>query len=517
MNLEHIPTDSGCYIYKDAAGKIIYIGKAKNLKKRVSSYFQKKDHDPKTNVLINKIDSFEYIITQNEKESLILENNLIKKHQPKYNIDLKDSKRYAYIMLTKELFPRALVARDKTQVGDYFGPFTSAEDRDTLLRFTNNIFQIRTCKKLPKRVCLRFHMGLCSAPCIGNVTEKEYTLQVEHAKELLLGKEKELSTQLKIKMYESSQRQEYEQAKILRDKIEAIERVSERQSVEKTKEYDQDVIHYIVHEQKVHLAIFHVNKGILFGKSEFTFPETEDFFEEFIVQFYANEKIPKEIIVPIQMDESIDEYLSELKGTKAECILPLKGERKELLNLVYKNIEKSFFEDVLALTDLKEKLFLPTLPKVIECFDISHFSGTNTVASMVQFVNGKPEKSGYRRFKIKTVDGIDDFASIAEVVLRRYKRLQEEEKEMPDLIVIDGGKGQLSSACESLKELNIKISIISLAKRNEEVYFPGLSTPKEFDKKSRALQLLQRLRDEAHRFAITYQKLLRNKRVLEKK
>ncbi len=517
MNLEHIPTDSGCYIYKDATGKIIYIGKAKNLKKRVSSYFQKKDHDPKTSILINKIDSFEYIITQNEKEALILENNLIKKHQPKYNIDLKDSKRYAYILLTKELFPRALVARDKNQKGDYIGPFTSGEERDTLLRFVNNTFQIRTCKKLPKRACLRFHMNLCSAPCIGKVSEKEYMLQVENAKKLLLGKEKELTEQLKIKMYEFSKNQEFEQARILRDQIESIEHVSEKQSVEKTKKYDQDVINYIIHEDVVYLAMFHVTKGVLTGKSEFTFPYNDEFLEEFLVQFYAGENIPREIIVPQEMSESVNDYLTELKGETAKCVFPQKGEKKDLLSLVHKNIEKSFFEDLLALTDLKEKLLLPTLPKVIECFDISHLSGTNTVASMVQFVNGKPEKSSYRRFKIKTVDGIDDFASIAEVVLRRYKRLQEEKREMPDLIVIDGGKGQLSAACSSLKELEIKIPIISLAKRNEEVYFPGLVAPQEFDKKSRALQLLQRLRDEAHRFAITYQKLLRNKRVLEKK
>ncbi len=517
MDLTTIPSDPGCYIYRDSHDNIIYIGKAKSLKKRVSSYFQKTDHDPKTAVLVSHINSVDTIITKNEKEALILENNLIKKHQPKYNIDLKDSRRYAYIMLTKEEFPRLIIARNKSEDGYYFGPFVSAEVRDNILKIANNMFKIRTCRKLPKRVCLRYHMKLCDAPCIGNINKTDYGKLVENSKSLLSGRQELLVKELKENMKQASSNQEYEVAKTTRDQIYAIESLNEKQNMETNKKYDQDVINYMVKESNVYLAIFKVDKGVMSGKAEFNFSYKEEFLEEFLVQYYSEEKIPKEIIIPEHVTEEMENYLSDIKGASVALTIPERGEKKDLMDLVKKNIEKSFFENELALDDLKEKLNLPILPKIIECFDISHLSGTDSVGSMVIFVNGKADKSGYRRFRIKTIEGIDDFAMIAEVVRRRYSRLIEEKKDMPDLIMIDGGKGQLSSACGEIIKLGLKIPTISLAKKNEEVYFPGSEFPKTYDRKSRALQLLQRIRDEAHWFAITYQKLLRKKRVLEQK
>ncbi|MFH2020284.1 MAG: excinuclease ABC subunit UvrC [archaeon] len=517
MDITLIPHSPGCYLFKDINNRIIYIGKAKNLKKRVASYFQKKGHDTKTQVLVSQIYDADFIVTTNEKEALLLENNLIKKHFPKYNIILKDSKKYAYILLTKEEYPRLLVARNMEEKGDYFGPFTSAEKRDIVLKFANDVFRIRTCRKLPKRACLRYHMKLCDAPCINKITEIDYQKLVDDAKTLLSGRDKELQRQLKARMDEYSINQDYEIAKNIRDQIFSLQSLSERQNVETQKTYDQDIINFVRNKEDVHLAVFNVNKGVLFGKSEYDFEYYDGFLEEFISQYYSEEKIPKEIIIPEKVSPAMQEYLSELNGSKVRVRVPFKGEKLQLLMLVKKNLEKSYMEDELALLDLQQKLNLPVLPKIIECFDISHLSGTDSVGSMVRFTDGKPDKSNYRRFRIKTVQGIDDFAMIAEVVRRRYLRLIQENKEMPDLIIVDGGKGQLSSAMHELSKLSIKIPTISLAKRNEEVYFPGLDGPKSYDRKSRVLLMLQRIRDEAHRFAITYQKLLRRKRILEEK
>ncbi len=517
MDLENIAHEPGCYLFKDGGGRIIYVGKAKDIAKRVSSYFQKKDLDPKTQALVDNISSLDFIITQNEIEALILESNLIKKHQPKYNIDLKDSKRYAYILLTQEEFPRLLIARSKTTQGVYFGPFISAEKRDVLLRFANNIFKLRTCKRLPKKPCLRFHMDLCSAPCIQRSTKEAYNLAVRDAESLLSGKNKQLLKELRERMIQKADNREYEHAKVLRDQITAIESLDVKQNMETRRAYDQDVLGYIVDNSIVHLAVFNVYSGVLSNKDEFDFVYVEDFFEEFILQYYSKEAVPREVILPEEISLVLKTYLSKKRGSKVKVTVPVKGEKKDLLDLVEKNVEKSFMEDELRLRDLKEKLGLQKIPKTIECFDISHTSGSNPVGSMVRFVDGKPDKSGYRRFKIKTVEGIDDCAMIAEVVGRRYKRLKKEEKKFPDLVVIDGGVGQLSSAFRELHSLEVKIPVVALAKKNEEIYFPGFSDPVCFERKSRAVKLLQNIRDEAHRFAVSYHRLLRKKRILNKK
>jgi excinuclease ABC subunit C len=507
-NLPHAP---GCYLFSDEAGTIIYVGKAKDLKKRVTSYFQKTDHDAKTQKLLERIVSLDFLVTTTETEAFLLENNLIKKHQPKYNIDLKDAKRFAYIEISSDLFPRIGIARQRTKGAAYFGPFVSAGERDAVLRVIKRTFSLRSCRKLPKRACLRYHMQSCSAPCIGAISPEDYRLSVERAATLLKGKGSDVVKQLREDMAACSAAQEYEKALSLRNQIGAIERLSERQSVERPKESNQDVIAYTVADGIVSLMMFAVRKGSLTQKQEYSFEAVEDFFEEFLVQYYADHQPPAEVILPHVVDTALSDYLTERRGRSVQITVPKIGEKKNLLDLVYTNIELSFRRGALKTGDLQTALDLPEIPHVIECFDISHLSGTSMVGSMVQFRDGVPDKKNYRRFKIRTVEGIDDFASIAEVVKRRYQRLFNEDAEMPDLIVIDGGKGQLSAALNILIGLNIEIPVIALAKREEEVYLPGEILPLHLDPKGMALRYLQEIRDEAHRFAVAYHRLLRGK------
>ena len=506
-----LPGDPGCYLFLDKAGTIIYVGKAKNLKKRVSSYFQKKDHDPKTRRLVETIARVSVMVTNTETEALLLENNLIKKHQPKYNIDLKDAKRYAYIELTREPFPRIGIARRTGAKEDatYFGPFVSAAERDSLIRVIKRIFLLRSCRKLPKRACLRHHMHTCCAPCIGEISRENYQKQVERAAAVLKGKANELLVSLREEMAEHSVRQEFEKALALRNQISAISHLTERQHVERPKENDQDVIAFTVSDTTVYLMVFSVEKGLLAGKQEYSFDHGEDFFEEFLVQYYADRTPPSELILPVDVGEAMAEYLSERKGKPVHLTVPRIGDKKKLLELVEKNIEYAFLKHDLKMKDLQASLDLEDLPDVIECFDISHLSGTAMVGSMVQFRGGVPDKKNYRRFKIRTVTGIDDFASIAEIVKRRYNRLIREDAALPDLIIIDGGKGQLSAAAEILRELDLTIPVVAIAKSEEDVFVPGEMLPRRLDEKGMALHYIQEIRDEAHRFAISYNRLLR--------
>jgi excinuclease ABC subunit C len=515
IDLASIPHAPGCYIYHDAAGTIIYVGKAKDLKKRVTSYFQKKDHDPKTRNLVAAIDSVELVVTNNETEALLLENNLVKKNQPKYNIDLKDAKRYAYIELTKEPFPRIGIARRaRKEDASYFGPFVSASGRDDVIRVLKRIFLLRSCRKLNKRACLRHHMQTCSAPCVGAISKEEYGAAVEKATAILKGKSSELLASLKSEMAELSGRQEYEKALALRNQIAAIERLAERQHVERPRETDQDVIAYTVSDNTVYLLVFSVEKGLLANKQEYSFEAREGFFDEFLVLYYADRTPPQELIVPHEVDEALAGYLSELKGKAVQVTVPKIGEKKKLLELVEMNIDHAFLKNDLKVKDLQAALDLPDPPLAIECFDISHLSGTAMVGSMVRFTGGSPDKKNYRRFKIKTVEGIDDFASIAEIVKRRYQRLMAEEAELPDLILIDGGKGQLGAALGVLQDLGCDVPVVAVAKREEEVFVPGEVLPRLLDKKGMALRFIQEIRDEAHRFAITYNRLLRKKKLV---
>jgi excinuclease ABC subunit C len=515
VDLKKIPSNPGCYLFKDHKGIILYIGKAKDLKKRVSSYFQKKDHDQKTLALVGRIATVDFIVTRNEVEALILENNLIKQHQPKYNIDLKDAKRFAYIHVTEEDYPRLLVARDRALPGKYIGPFTSAEERNTLIGLCTKIFHLRTCKHLPGgRMCDRHHFA-CQGPCLLGTTQEEYGRRVSQALFVLHGNTEEIMQSLEKDMAAAKKELAYEKAIKIRDQITALSHLSLRQTMQRDVRFDEDIIDYTIVDGKVFLLVFHIDRGTLTGKQEYAFDWNDDFFDEFLIQYYADRRVPKELILRQHLDESVHSFLEEKRGGKVTVTIPLQGEKRQLLELAKKNIEISFFGEAIKLEELKKSLRLQTLPRRIECFDISHLSGTAMVGSMVSFLNGKADKKNYRRFKIRTVEQIDDFAAIKEVVSRRYIRIIAEQGEMPDLIIIDGGKGQLSSAQEALKDAGAIIPVISLAKRFEEVYVPGLEMPLRLDPKGKALLCLREIRDEAHRFAISYNRLLRKKALTE--
>ncbi|MCH7850679.1 MAG: excinuclease ABC subunit C [Nanoarchaeota archaeon] len=515
IKLKEVPENPGCYLYKDSRGKIIYIGKAKNLKKRVASYFTKGDHTPKTLQLLKNLVSVDFFITDNEVEALILENNLIKKFKPKYNISLRDSKRYAYIQITGEEYPRIMLARKREGEGRFYGPFVSGASRDYLMDALIKIFGIRTCNKMPKRECLRYSLGICTAPCTAKISKTEYLERVRSAELVLKGKTKKLVKTLFIKMKENAAVQNYEKSLEIKNQIEATKYLREKQKMERKRDYDEDIINFIVQKDKVDLLLFNSRKGILENKQEFEFNLNDNFLEEFLIQYYSDNEIPRKVIVPSKVDENIEKYLEKIKGSKVEVIVPKAGISKELLELVLKNLEIMLFGDQDKIEDLMNKLKLNELPRVIECFDVSHLSGTSTVASMVQFRNGKADKSNYRKYKLRTVAGIDDFLSMKEVIRRRYTKLMREKLAMPNLVVVDGGKGQLSSTIEVLEELNLKLVVISLAKREEEVFIPGRSAPVILDKRGKALKLLIQIRDEAHRFAISYNRLLRKKKLFE--
>ncbi|RZN39780.1 MAG: excinuclease ABC subunit C [Methanosarcinales archaeon] len=514
INPPRLPAHPGCYLFRDAAGSIIYIGKAKNLKKRVSSYFGRRDHDLKTEVLVGRAVSVDFIVTDTELEALILENTLIKKHQPRYNIDLKDAKSYAYIHVTDDEFPRIGIVRRVNGDGTFFGPFVSARERDYILLVVKRTFRLRSCKKLPKRACLRYHLGSCSAPCIGEIGSEDYRRQVGRAESVLRGNTDDLIKSLSVEMVERSGNQEFEQAMDLRDQITAIKHLAERQRMDRQKSYDEDVINYVESDGQMYLMLFNVYQGTLAEKQEFVFDGGDDVIDEFLVQYYSEHDPPMEIILPRPVSNVISEFLTGESGRRVRIVVPQKGDKKKLLDLVRKNIEITFFGGQLKLEELRKLLGLPGIPEVIECFDISHLSGTSMVGSMVQYREGKPDKSNYRRFKIRTVEAIDDFAAIAEVVRRRYARLKKENGEFPDLIIVDGGKGQLSSARAELEKLNLDIPIISIAKRAEEIYIPELTRPLPVNRKEKASLFVQEIRDEAHRFAIAYHRLLRKKQIV---
>ena len=514
FSIEGFPSDPGCYLLKDKNDRIIYVGKAKNLRKRIKNYSQKNDLDLKTQAMLSNVSSTDFMVTDNEVESLILENTLIKKHQPKYNIRLKDAKSHSYILLTDEEFPRIIIDRRKTGNGRFYGPFVSAHERDYVLHFLRKTFALRTCKKMPKKACLRHHIDLCDAPCISFVTRKDYDEKIEKVKMVLSGKSKQLVSKMQDEMKKFADKKEFEQAMRVRNEIMSVEHLSDHQKMQREKKYDEDIINYEIKDDQVYLMLFNIYKGTLSNKNEFVFGYNDDFLEEFIVQYYSDNPVPKELIVPQNLSVSIGSFLEERKGSKVKIIKPEKGERKQLLDLVLKNIEITFFADIDKVVTLKKRLKLQDDPVVIECFDISHLSGTSTVGSMVQFRNGKPDKNNYRRFKIRTVKGIDDTAAIAEVVRRRYTRLKNEDVEFPDLVIIDGGRGQLNYALAELKKLDVKVPIISIAKQFEEIYIPGYIQPVRLSKKDKALHYIQEIRNEAHRFAIKYNRLLRKKELI---
>jgi excinuclease ABC subunit C len=507
-SLPHLP---GCYIFKDAAGDALYVGKARDLKKRVKSYAQRQDLDPKTSALLSAATGLEFIVTSSEVEALLLENTLIKKHSPPYNIKLRDSSRYACIHLTDDDFPQICISRKPSARGAFYGPFTSARGRDYVFSVVSKTFGLRTCRRLPRRACLRYHLGICSGPCIGKISQEEYRQRVCRAESVLKGKIGEIINALQDMMLDSAARQQFESSLQLRDQIAALARLQEHQNMERQRKYDQDVISYLVEEKNVYLMIFKVYKGTLEGKEDFVFAQNEAFLEEFLVQYYSENEPPEEIIVPEPLDQALIDFLAHVKGKRVRATVPKRGEKKDLLDLARKNIEICYLGDKLKLGALQMALGLSRLPGVIECFDISHLSGTSVVGSMVQFRGGRPDKSNYRRFKIRSIESPNDLASLAEVVRRRYARLKDEQQELPDLIIIDGGAEQLAAAKRELWKLKLRTPAISIAKGDEKIYLPGARQPLDLARDELASLFIQEIRDEAHRFALAYHRLLRKK------
>ncbi len=521
FDAKEIPTEPGVYLFKDQNDVILYCGKAKNLRNRVSNYFQ----DPhrlaiKTQQLVPKIRKIDYIVVCNEVEALLLENKMIKQHSPKYNINLKDAKTFAYIALTKDNFPRVLTTRKTGTKLDSFGPYTDGTRRRELQKLIVSIFKIRTCRNLPSRECLNYHIGICTAPCIGKVTQEEYQKQVDGAKLFLKGKTEHVTHLLTKQMKEASKGVRYEQALNLRNQLYGIGLLSNKQIVDHERNYDQDVIAFKKVGARVIVVQMSIRRGVLLGKKDFEIDHQENFEREFLRAFYSTNILPREIIISEQcwQDEeeksALEEYFASTRGAPVSITVPVKGEKKELLALANKNIDVNMDHDS-ALADLQEALNLPALPLVIESFDISNLGNEHIVSGMVRFVNAKPDKSGYRKFKMKTVKRADDFASMREVVYRRYRRLLQEKAKMPDLILIDGGPEQLNSATKSLKSLGLSIPAIGLAKKLEEIYLPGKPVPRRFDNNSKMMLLIRGIRDATHDFSIAYNKKRRQMNMRE--
>ncbi|MEK6954328.1 MAG: excinuclease ABC subunit UvrC [Candidatus Micrarchaeota archaeon] len=528
---DSIPIGTGVYIYRDDAGEIIYIGKAKSLRSRVRSYFSNSEQPAKTQMLVSKIRSIDWIVVGNEVEALLLENKLVKQHLPKYNINLKDSKTFAYIALTKEDFPRIITTRKLSSKLEAFGPFTDGYMRMNLKEAAVKVFKLRVCKTLPKRACLNFHIGLCTAPCIGNVTREEYGKQVESARAFLKGNYEGTLTQLEDLMDIATHDLHYERALEIRNQISSINLLTQKQIVDKDRDFDQDVMAFRRLGEKMLIVQMGIRRGVLLGKKEFEVDLQAGIEQEFLKAFYASNQIPKEILLNKEcwMDNAekgaLEEFFSKNRGGPVHLVVPERADKLALVKLAEKNIEVNLEEDF-ALVDLQTALNLPTLPRIIECFDISNLGREHVVSGMVRFADGKPDKGNYRKFKIKTVEGQDDFASMNEVVGRRYRGLMEgvannkrmegagiQSKgsaiiniQMPDLIIIDGGPGQISAATSALKSLGLQIPLIGLAKKYEEIYLPDETIPRKFDKMSRMMLLLRRIRDETHRFSIAYNK-----------
>ena len=543
--LKDMPDRPGIYQFKNEKGKVIYVGKAINLKNRVRSYFHGNVVSLKTVALISKIEDLELIVTDTEIEALVLENNLIKEFKPRYNVNLKDDKSFPYIKVTNEPFPRIFPTRRIIKDGSkYFGPYTEVRNMKSSLRMINQIFKIRSCKlnitsdaieKKKFKVCLDFHIKKCDGPCEGLISEKDYSDMVSEVIKLLRGKTDDLIQELNIKMQNLVENLDFEKAAEIRDKIEQIKVISAKQKVVSEDFEDRDVITTAYEGKDSACSIFNIRNGKLVGKKQLHLSiEMNEEIEEIntsAIKFYYNElvEVPNEILLETvpNDEETLTKWLHQKGGHKVKFIIPQRGSLKSLVNMCKQNalyqlkeiqIQKMKHEGQIPypVAALQRDLRLTELPKIIECFDISNLQGTDTVASMVVFEEGKPKKSLYRKFIINSVDGPNDFQSIREVINRRYSKLKEENSSLPDLIMVDGGKGQLSSAVEVLDELGFsKYNIIGLAKRLEEVFYPGNYEPESIPKTSSGLKLLQQIRDEAHRFAITFHRKRRSKRTIK--
>jgi excinuclease ABC subunit C len=537
--VSQIPFAPGVYLYKDAAGRVIYVGKAKILRNRVRSYFSEdKLADVKTGTLISEARDIDYILVDNEKEALALENNLIKQYKPRFNILLRDDKTYPYIKLTHERYPRVYVTRRLKKDGStYFGPYFPANLAHRLVHFIHRHFLVPSCKvdltRFHPKPCLQFHIHRCLGPCVeGLTTDEAYATAVRDVRLFLEGRHNDLAREMRRRMQTASDEMRFEEAASFRDLLTTVEEIEERQKMAAAKGDDVDIFASYAEPPLVALNLFHLRNGQIVDRREFFWedqPEFEQsqFFSSMLKQLYLDQQyIPAEIHVPVDFDdrEALEELLSEKRNRRVEIRTPQRGQKKALMDLVETNAKHSFDgrfrvlkPSSRAIQDaLQDALNLPDPPSRIECFDISHIQGTDKVASMVVWEDGKMKKSDYRKFIIKTVIGNDDFASMREVVTRRYSRLQEEKLPMPGLVLIDGGLGQLHAAAGALEAIGIiDQPLASIAKREEIIYVYGQEDePIILDRFSPILHLIQSIRDEAHRFAVTFHRSRRNARQL---
>ncbi|WP_413557430.1 excinuclease ABC subunit UvrC [Bdellovibrio sp. HCB209] len=553
--VREFPTQSGVYLMKGPGDKIIYIGKAKSLRNRVRSYFtDSKDHSPKTRLLVSNILEVEYILTKTEVEAFLLEASLIKKHRPKYNIRLRDDKAYPYIRLSwSEKYPRLYVARKVKRDGSlYFGPYTSGLAVQGTIRFLNRTFKVRDCTdamfNTRKRPCMTYQIGRCTAPCVAYITQEEYKSEVEGAKLFLKGQNKKVIKALKEKMMGAADEEKFEVAARLRDSIEAIKTILEKQAViNDTSEKDQDAVGFYGDERGCLIETVHVRAGRVIGTRPHFLPhfdpndsaeDPREWMVDFLNQYYEDNFIPDDVLLPLDIGSDLNKLMEQVlesrSGTKSTVRFATDERGRSLVEMANENAKAHFLkyvskseEKLRGLQEIKEKFNLPEMPRRIECYDISTFQGAETVASQVVFEEGVPAKDHYRRYKIKTVQGINDFASMYEVLSRRFKHTEYED---PQLVVIDGGKGQLSQAIKILSEIGRSdIPVVGLAKArtesdfqktevestDERFFLPGRQNPVIFKNNSEAQHILVGIRDEAHRFAITYHRKLREGTSLE--
>jgi len=526
-----LPDDPGIYRFYNSENILIYVGKAKNLKKRVSSYFIKSHDSLKTAKLVSEIQKIEYTIANSEFDALLLENNFIKQNQPKYNILLKDDKTFPYLCILKERFPRIISTRKFIPgTGEYFGPYTSLVSMKSVLELIRQLYSIRTCNLILSeenieqkkfKVCLEFHIGNCKGPCEGLQNEATYLEEIAEARNILKGQISIVENHFKHEMQNAAQSLQYERAELYKNKMNLLEKFQTKSLVVNRKITDVDVITIVSSEQESFINYIQIKEGsIIYSKNLEIKKKLEESDEDLLSYAFQEIRSSENFNNPVVYSN----IPLSIKPEEVENIVPQIGDKKSLVTLSLKNAlylkskkevekeeKKSKKNEVLEI--LQKDLRLQQLPQIIECFDNSNFQGTSPVASMVRFVSGKPDKAGYRHFNIKTVEGPNDFASMKEIVSRRYKRLIEENKTLPSLIIVDGGKGQLSSACEALQELELygRIPIVGIAKKLEEIYYPEDPLPLHISKKSPGLLLMQRIRDEAHRFAITFHRLKRSK------
>ena len=534
-----LPLSPGVYLYKDAAGKIIYVGKAKSLRARVRSYFNEdRLAEAKTGTLISEARSVDYILVDNEKEALALENNLIKQYQPRYNVLLRDDKTYPYIKLTSERFPRVYVTRRLKKDGaSYFGPYFPGNLAHRIVHFIHRHFLVPSCKvdltRFHPKPCLQFHIHRCLGPCVeGLTTDDAYAQAVRQVRLLLDGRHTTLAGEIRGQIEAASEDMRYEQAAALRDVLVTVEEIAERQKMAAASGNDADIFGYYAEPPMVAVNLFHMRNGQIVDRREFFWEdqdefEPSEFFSSLLLQIYLDQQfVPAAIHVPVEFEdrEVMEELLTEKRNRKVEIVTPQRGQKKAMLTLAQTNAKHSFDARFRVLKPssaaikeaLQDALNLPEVPNRIECFDISHVQGTDKVASMVVWEDGRMKKADYRKFIIRTVEGNDDFASMREVVSRRYSRLKEEGAPMPGLVLIDGGLGQLHAAADALEAIGITDQqVASIAKREEIVYVLGQEDePVVLDRFSPILQLIQTIRDEAHRFAVTFHRTRRNARTL---